>query len=82
MERILQAIKELKDRMNAVELKLSQYIDGVHKESTESISETESTIVDLEIQNADFENSMSEAESTIVDIEIEVAELKNIINKE
>lgn len=55
MEPILQAIKELKDRMNAVELKLSQYIDGVHGVSTEGIRESESTIVDLEIELAQLD---------------------------
>lgn len=55
MEPILQAIKELKDRMNAVELKLSEYIDGVHGVSTEGIKESESTIVDLEIELAQLD---------------------------
>ena len=55
MEPILHAIKELKDRMNAVELKLSQYIDGVHGVSTEGIRESESTIVDLEIELAQLD---------------------------
>lgn len=55
MEAILQALKDLKDRMNAVELKLSQYIDGVHGVSTEGIKESESTIVDLEIEIAQLD---------------------------
>lgn len=55
MEPILQAIKELKDRMNAVEIKLSEYIDGVHGVSTEGIKESESTIVDLEIELAQLD---------------------------
>ncbi len=55
MESILQAIKDLKDRMNAVELKLSEYIDGVHGVSTEGIRESESTIVDLEIELAQLD---------------------------
>lgn len=55
MEAILQAIKDLKDRMNAVELKLSEYIDGVHGVSTEGIKESESTIVDLEIELAQLD---------------------------
>ena len=55
MEPILQALKELKDRMNAVELKLSEYIDGVHGVSTEGIKESESTIVDLEIELAQLD---------------------------
>lgn len=55
MEPILQAIKDLKDRMNAVELKLSEYIDGVHGVSTEGIKESESTIIDLEIELAQLD---------------------------
>ena len=55
MEPILQAIKDLKDCMNAVELKLSEYIDGVHGVSTEGIKESESTIVDLEIEIAQLD---------------------------
>lgn len=55
MGAILQAIKDLKDRMNAVELKLSEYIDGVHGVSTEGIRESESTIVDIEIELAQLD---------------------------
>lgn len=55
MEAILKALKDIKDRMNAVELKLSEYIDGVHGVSTEGIKESESTIVDLEIELAQLD---------------------------
>ena len=55
MEPVLQAIKDLKDRVNTVELKLSEYIDGVHGASTEGICESESTIVDLEIEIAQLD---------------------------
>lgn len=62
MEAILKAIKDLKDRMNAVELKLSEYIDGVHGVSTEGIKESESTIVDLEIELAQLDSRVTALE--------------------
>lgn len=65
MEQILQAIKELKDRMNSVELKLSQYIDNVHGTSTDGIAESQGTIVDLEIEVAMLESRVEELEEKI-----------------
>lgn len=52
METIMEIVKELKDRMNAIEFKLSQYVDIVHGNSTEGIAESQGTIVDLEIELA------------------------------
>jgi hypothetical protein len=55
MYELSKAFKEIKDRMNAIEQKISQYIDGVHGQSTEGIRESESTIVDLEIELAQLD---------------------------
>lgn len=65
MYELSKAFKEIKDRMNAIELKTSQYIDGVHGVSTENIKESESTIVDLEIQIALLEARVEELEEKI-----------------
>lgn len=65
-------VGELKDRMNGIERKLDSYTNMVYNESKESISETQTAIVDLEINSA-------ESESAIVDLEIAVEELKQQI---
>lgn len=65
-------VGELKDRMNGIERKLDSYTNMVYNESKESISETQTAIVDLEIDSA-------ESESAIVDLEIAVEELKQQI---
>lgn len=62
----------IKDRINNIERMLDMQSHNMHKESTDSISETDSTVVDLEIGSA-------ESESAIVDLEIAVAELKQQI---
>ena len=62
MEPLLKALKEIKDRQNEMERKLSNYIDGVHGTSTEGIAESQSTIVDLEIQLALLEERVEALE--------------------
>jgi chromosome segregation ATPase len=81
MYEIAAALKEIKDRINRDEAQMSEYTDGLHSESTENINESQSTIVDLEIANAELEEDLSEAESTIVDLEIANAELENDLSE-
>ena len=59
---IMQAINEVKDHVNEMELKLSKFIDMVHGNSTEGINESQSTIVNLEIKVAELEQRVKELE--------------------
>lgn len=59
---IAQELNRINQHINAVELKLSKFIDTVHGASTEGIVESQSTIVDLEIEIAELKRRVAELE--------------------
>ena len=65
MEQFAQALKEIKEKVNAIELKLSQYIDSVHGASTEGIDESQGAIVDLEIESAILDQRVTALEEKL-----------------
>ena len=73
---VMKEINSAKKALRAELLSQSQFTDVIHKDSTDSINESDTVIVDLEIANAELQGKNSELEARIKTLE------DMLINKE
>ena len=68
-EEIFKEICNVKNRINDVEIKLSRYTDRLHNDSTESIAESQSAIIENEISAAELLAVVSDLVSRVEALE-------------